>query len=520
MSLLLDALHRASKDKEKAALAVANAAAADTSQLPPPKKELLEPPIKPSEPITPQPAPSVVEPKELELEMEPKPLVPPPPERVKEVESPPVAPSPAPVETPPPASNPLPKTPPPAEPLTGAAASPSSTNGVNRSNQATTQSAKPAAPANAQAAANAIQNAYATPPSANRPRSRRVLILGGVATCLALGLGSFLLGLWGDPERLLGLTGTSSVAIVSPPVPMPTASTVTMPVAPPVAAAVPTPADTAMVPLTAVPPVGNAAALDASTNTVAAPNATATRPPVSADTTTSTPRPMVTRPSTTQPKELVLPPTSGAPVFSSKTTSQGGLEQAYAALVEGRLDDAALAYGAALSTNPLEADALLGLAYIAHSKGRREEAQTLYRKVLRLDPSNSVANAGLIALEAGTNGSTKSDRAKALAANQPDSAAAQALAASALVQDGLVAEAALAFGRAQALEPTNPWHSFNLAVALDKLSNYAQAAEQYDRALQNVNRSPTPLGSKQVESARARAAQLRQSMDSRSDATK
>ena len=225
------------------------------------------------------------------------------------------------------------------------------------------------------------------------------------------------------------------------------------------------------------------------------------------------------RPSAAQPKELVLRPNSGPPVFSSKVTSQGSLEQGYAALLDGRLDDAALAYGAALATNPMERDALLGLAYVAHSKGQRDEAQTLYRKVLRLEPGNSVANAGLIALEAGANGATSSERAKSLAARQPDSAAVQALAASALVQDGLLAEAALAFVRAQGLEPTNPWHSYNLAVALDKLGNFAQALEQYDKALQNRGRSPTPLGKQQVESARLRATQLQQSLERGSETT-
>ena len=86
------------------------------------------------------------------------------------------------------------------------------------------------------------------------------------------------------------------------------------------------------------------------------------------------------------------------------------------------------------------------------------------------------------------------------------------MAASALVQDGLLAEAALAFSRAQELEPTNPWHSYNLAVALDKLGNSAQALEQYQKALNNQGRSPSPLRPQQVESARVRASQLRQSM--------
>ena len=193
------------------------------------------------------------------------------------------------------------------------------------------------------------------------------------------------------------------------------------------------------------------------------------------------------------------------------------MEKGYAALVVGRLDDAAQAYQAALANNPLEPDALLGLAYIAHSKGRREEALALYTKVLRVDPSNSIAHAGLIALDTGVNGAIKGDRAKALVSNQPNSAAAQALAGDTLGKEGLIAEAALAFGRAHALEPDNPWHSYNLAVALDKMGNYAQAGQQYENALRNAGSATSPLGTQRIQALRTRMAQLRELRDQESD---
>jgi tetratricopeptide (TPR) repeat protein len=552
MSLLLDALQRASKDKEKAALAAANAAAAgaqadgkirltpptgqataDFPQLASAKEELPAPSTKPPEPPPLQPITSVEEPMELELELEPKPIVAVSTVPLPVVESPQthvpttVSKAQAPVLVP--AIVPPPKTSAAVEPLAAVVANPSEAQRVNRANPDTAAgpSAKPAAPANTKATANAIQNAYATPVSGKSPRSRRALILGGVATALALGLSSFLFGLWGDPERLLGLTGTSSLAIVSPSLP------VQSPAAAPEASAS-TPAQAADIAIAAKPPAATPVAVTTLSVTPIAGtlpsgsvglNAGASVEPTvlgAAATPTTNSAPLPTppnaKPAPTQPKELVMRPTSPPPVFSPKLSSQGSLEQGYAALLEGRLDEAAQAYGAALAANPMERDALLGLAYVAHSKGRREEAQALYRKVLRLEPSNSVANAGLISLAAGSNGATNSDRAKALAARQPDSAAVQVLAASALVQDGLLAEAALAFSRAQGLEPNNPWHSYNLAVALDRLGNYAQALEQYDKALLNRVRSPTPLGAQQVESARLRATQLQQSLEPRSEA--
>ena len=528
MSLLLDALQRASKDKEKATLAAANAAAGPqtdgkirltpapgqaTADFPPLASVTevpSQPSIKPPE-SSPPPTTSVAEPMALELELEPNPFVAAGAAHTPVVESGqthvhprlPEAPAPVAAPTPPATSAPPSWTSPTVE-----------TSTRTNANTSEAQIARPAAPVNPKATANAIRNAYATTASAQSPRSRRVLILGGVATALALGLGSFLFGMWGDPERLLGLTGTSSVAVVPPalpvqvpaPAPEVSASAPNPSVDPAIAAKLPSdiPASVPTPPVTPVagtnPPSGRVV-VDAGATSAPLPTSPSAKP------------------AATQPKELALRPTSPPPVFSPKVSSQGSLEKGYSALLDGRLDDAALAYGAALAANPMERDALLGLAYVAHSKGRREEAQALYRKVLRLDPNNSVANAGLIALESVSNGATNSDRAKALAARQPDSAAAQALAAGALVQDGLLAEAALAFSRAQGLEPNNPWHSYNFAVALDRLGNYAQALEQYDRALLNKSRSPTPLGAQQIESARARATQLQQSLEPRSEAT-
>lgn len=362
-----------------------------------------------------------------------------------------------------------------------------------------------------QAAARAIWTAN-TP--AKAPRTRRAWLLGGVATCLALGLGSLMFGVWGDPERLLGLTGGSSVTVVSAPAPAPApAPTALPPDVPAIAPAATT--EAAVKPATGAALNGGAAAAPSAgmapgTQGVAVPATPASSPQPMADAVSAPP---VAKPSTAPPKAVVLRPSSSEPVFSSKATSQGRLEQGYAALLDGRLDDAALAYGAVLAGNPNERDALLGLAYVAHSKGRREEAQALYRKVLREEPGNSVANAGLIALDTAAHGVGNGERAKALAARKPDSASVQALAASALAQEGLLAEAALAFARAQALEPTNPWHSYNVAVALDKLGNHAQALEHYDRALQLRGQSPAPLGALQIESARLRVTQIQQSQD-------
>ena len=159
------------------------------------------------------------------------------------------------------------------------------------------------------------------------------------------------------------------------------------------------------------------------------------------------------------------------------------LETGYAALTKGRLQEASQAYNQALSGNPEERDALLGLAYIAHQQGRENEAQAYYKRVLRQDPGNPIARAGLLTLSPSADVNELGSRASEVAEQNPDSAAAQSALGHGLVRLGRLADAQLAFQRAQKLEPTVPLHAFNLAVALDRMRNYEPALTYYERAL-------------------------------------
>ncbi len=500
MSLLLDALHRASKDKEKVALAAAHAAAveplsegklapavatlpgADFPDLVPFATAATMPAAETPLAVAPEISMAVAKPVVLELEME------------LEV-------------SPPKAVAPGPETP--AERVDKAIAK-DIPQGVQSSAAAAVDAASfkragsvPKTP-NPQAAAAAIQKAHAMPVTERRrPPNRRAMVLAGIAGVLGLAFASFALGVWGDPEKLLGLGGVSSMApstvMQQAPAPAPPQLVV---IAPDVAAAAPVPV------ATPAPVVNGVASLPQQRSASVAMPAVTTASPQRA--------PVSQKLSRSRVAEPVLRAEPAAPVFAARARSQSALEVGYAALQTRRFDDASRAYTAALETNPSEPDALLGMAYIAHIKGQRDVAQSFYRRVLRQDPSNSVANAGLVALEAGTSGAasdmSQGQRAKELAARQPESAALQALAASALVQEGALPDAALAFARAQALEPANPLHGYNLAVALDKLGNYAQAATQYENALRVNAAAVVPLGTPQANAARLRAAQLRQSL--------
>jgi len=293
-------------------------------------------------------------------------------------------------------------------------------------------------------------------PAARARPPLRVMVLGAVALLLAVALGSMLLGWWGDPSAWFqtsaiqrpvasGPGATARVEAVDAP-----AAAVTPPA--PVAPDRPTPV--AVVPA----PVATHTATPAA-------SATASGRPM----TSSEPAPATVRPD--------------QPMIQSRTAGPSALELGYAALVQGRLAAAAQAYGQALVANPEERDALLGLAYVAHQQGRLDEARGYYQRVLRQDPGNPVARAGLLASSAVDDAQTVASRAREIAEQNPDSAAAQSALGHAMVQEGRLADAQQAFLRAHALEPGVAQHAFNLAVALDRLHKFGQARLYYERAL-------------------------------------
>lgn len=202
--------------------------------------------------------------------------------------------------------------------------------------------------------------------------------------------------------------------------------------------------------------------------------------------------------------------TTGQAVFVGRPAAAGILEQAYAALTDGRLEAAQIAYRMALQSNPDERDALLGLAYLAHRQGHTEEAKVLYQRVLRQEPAQPQALAGLLALQPVEDAPQAASRAREMVEQNPDSAAALTTLGHLMVREGRLADAQQAFFRATLLEPEQALHFYNLAVALDRLHKYDLAIRQYEQALSLNNRA---AASEQTvfprEAARQRLAQLR-----------
>lgn len=506
MSLLLDALQRASKDKERAAAAAAGAARTPAPAAP----SIFNPPSSEPEnlavsfpdlaaPPEPQPAPPPeVTPPDRELQLETRTLptppvqAPRPPEPPLEIELTMEAPA----QSPPPLTQ---------EPLAleqQQAPTPTPSFVTQAPSPAPPQARPPMTGAETVAA---LQQAYGKPAPSLWLTHRRALVLAGVTLILAVLVGTWLEGLWGNSAQLLGASSQSTLATTPPPPPM----------APSAPAASPEPA-----PVAQTAPAAEAA----NTNTSAAPPAARASAPMAAPpaNAASAPKPMPPPPEAKPAKELAFKATPTTPVFSTRPPAQKLMEDAYSALLSGRLDDAARAYESALANSPGERDALLGLAYIAHNRGQRDQAQSYYRQVLRQDPSNTVAQAGLVALDVGapgTQNATAADQAKALAQRQSESGAAQALLGEALARDGQVAEAALAFARAMSLEPQQAVHAFNLAVAQDRLGNYGAAVDSYERALATAPDTVTGLKPGQIAAARSRLAQLRQALAAKAAAS-
>lgn len=210
-----------------------------------------------------------------------------------------------------------------------------------------------------------------------------------------------------------------------------------------------------------------------------------------------------------------IPESSPSAHAVSVKRSEGGpppLETGYAALTHGRLDEAAQAYRQALSINPDERDALLGLANIAHRQRRSDDARELYQRALRLDPDNSVAKAGLLAVIAESDARSAGGLARDLTERYPQSAAALATLGNILAREGSYGDAQQAFFKAVSLEPENALYAFNLAVALDRLHKNDLAANYYERAVALAEKSGSPDVVPRA-TATQRARQLRESRD-------
>jgi tetratricopeptide (TPR) repeat protein len=159
------------------------------------------------------------------------------------------------------------------------------------------------------------------------------------------------------------------------------------------------------------------------------------------------------------------------------------VSEGYALLQAGNLAAARASYSRVIETEPLNIDALLGLAYIAAQEQRSDEAFRTYVRILQLNPRHAVAQAALIGLMGRADPAASETRLKQLISREP-SPFLHFVLGNLYSDQSLWSQAQQSYFQAHHLEPDNPDYAYNLAIGLDHLGQRKLALEFYRRAEQ------------------------------------
>ncbi|WP_263770169.1 tetratricopeptide repeat protein [Propionivibrio soli] len=314
-----------------------------------------------------------------------------------------------------------------------------------------------------------VQNAFAAK-KANEPRNG-LWILIGIGGAALLAIAAYF---WWQ------LNGLSSAGNLRP--------AVSQPPAPSIARPEPTPANP---PEAKRPePVSLAA-----TGAAQSANAESLRPPsrspapslpMRVDSTQSATQPAATPSTTARQKSTTASAVEEPPVRLSRTEPAANptLEHAYDDLQAGHLDQAQRGYELALRRDPLNTDALLGLATIASRQGQRDRARAFYERALESDPTDATAQAGLLNAAGQSDPAMSESRLKLALASQPNSPAVLFALGNLYAREARWSEAQQAYFQAYGTTPDNADFIFNLAVSLDHLRQSKLAAQYYRMALE------------------------------------
>ncbi|HLB13850.1 MAG TPA: tetratricopeptide repeat protein, partial [Burkholderiales bacterium] len=176
-----------------------------------------------------------------------------------------------------------------------------------------------------------------------------------------------------------------------------------------------------------------------------------------------------------------------------------GLERAWQALASGNLAQAREEYLRVLAANPLDRDALLGLATIDARNQDYESAEARYFRVLELDPRDPYAQAGIIALRGQADPVQAESRLKNLLVQYPDSTQLHYALGNLYAVQARWSDAQAAYFKAFSGDPENADYAYNLAVSLDQLHQPKLALEYYQRALVLAGKRAVGFNSAQVE---------------------
>jgi len=200
--------------------------------------------------------------------------------------------------------------------------------------------------------------------------------------------------------------------------------------------------------------------------------------------------------------EPIAPATPARPPISVTPAAQRldpALERGWEALQRGDLERAREEYLRALKANPLDRDALLGLATIDARNRDFGSAEARYIRVLEIDPRDPYAQAGMIALRGQIDPVQSESRLKNLLAQQPDVPFLNFALGNQYAVQSRWPEAQQAYFKAYTADPENADYVLNLAVSLDHMRQSKPALEYYQRALALIGQRPADFNKAQIE---------------------
>ena len=160
------------------------------------------------------------------------------------------------------------------------------------------------------------------------------------------------------------------------------------------------------------------------------------------------------------------------------------LVRAYDAWLSGNLAAAKRDYESVLKSEPRNRNALLGLGAIAVRNGRWDDASDHYTALLRVNPRDSIAQAGLIGVHENVDPLRGESQIKLLLREEPEAGHLHFTLGNMYAAQQRWGEAQSAYFDAYRLETDNPDYAYNLAVSLDQLGKGGAAADYYRLALE------------------------------------
>lgn len=165
------------------------------------------------------------------------------------------------------------------------------------------------------------------------------------------------------------------------------------------------------------------------------------------------------------------------------------LKQGYEAYQNGDYGRSRIAYSRALEEDKNNRDALLGLAANAMRKQEPDKAKHYYLRVLALNPQDPAARSGILELQEQRSSGSLAAIKEAIE-QQPKSAPLYYSLGNQYAKQSNWGAAQAAYFQAFSLASDHPDYAFNLAISLDRMGKGSTALQYYQRASQLAETKP------------------------------